>query len=178
MISRLGAAPSHWLPTPSVWVDSNPHALVTDPNALGGEQVNLTAFVRLPLNNGWYVEASYAQPIYRDLDGSQSSEKYLVAVRLSLLSSLVRRNRSGDAVLNSAPTERWPSGRRRTPGKCVYGNVSRVRIPPSPPLLKGDDFNNVSKTLKKYILCGLRRCCCGYVIFVLTSHSKIALLID
>ncbi len=30
--------------------------------------------------------------------------------------------------------ERWPSGRRRTPGKCVYGNpVSRVRIPPSPP---------------------------------------------
>ncbi len=29
---------------------------------------------------------------------------------------------------------RWPSGRRRTPGKCVYGNVSRVRIPPSPPL--------------------------------------------
>jgi short-subunit dehydrogenase len=32
-----------------------------------------------------------------------------------------------------ALTERWPSGRRRTPGKCVYGNVSRVRIPPSPP---------------------------------------------
>ncbi len=29
--------------------------------------------------------------------------------------------------------ERWPSGRRRTPGKCVYGNVSRVRTPPSPP---------------------------------------------
>ena len=27
--------------------------------------------------------------------------------------------------------ERWPSGRRRTPGKCVYGNVSRVRIPSS-----------------------------------------------
>ncbi len=30
--------------------------------------------------------------------------------------------------------ERWPSGRRRTPGKCVYGNVSRVRIPLSPPV--------------------------------------------
>ena len=28
---------------------------------------------------------------------------------------------------------RCPSGRRSTPGKCVYGNVSRVRIPPSPP---------------------------------------------
>src|SRR5258706_11213618 len=29
--------------------------------------------------------------------------------------------------------ERWPSGRRRTLGKRVYGNVSWVRIPPSPP---------------------------------------------
>ena len=28
--------------------------------------------------------------------------------------------------------ERWPSGRRRTPGKCVYAkSVSRVRIPSS-----------------------------------------------
>ena len=32
---------------------------------------------------------------------------------------------------------RCPSGRRSTPGKCVYGNVSRVRIPPSPPLRSG-----------------------------------------
>ena len=31
------------------------------------------------------------------------------------------------------PPERCPSGLRSTPGKCVYGNVSRVRIPPSPP---------------------------------------------
>jgi len=30
-------------------------------------------------------------------------------------------------------TERWPSGRRRTPGKCVYlTRVSWVRIPLSP----------------------------------------------
>ena len=30
--------------------------------------------------------------------------------------------------------ERWPSGRRRTPGKCVYvTSVSWVRIPPAPP---------------------------------------------
>ena len=29
--------------------------------------------------------------------------------------------------------ERWPSGRRRTIGNRVYGNVSRVRIPLSPP---------------------------------------------
>src|SRR2546421_6754271 len=32
-------------------------------------------------------------------------------------------------------SERWPSGRRRTLGKRVYGNVSWVRIPPSPPVL-------------------------------------------
>ena len=36
----------------------------------------------------------------------------------------------------SSSTERCPSGRRSTPGKCVYGNVPRVRIPPSPPELK------------------------------------------
>ena len=31
--------------------------------------------------------------------------------------------------------ERWPSGRRRTPGKCVWvKSSSRVRIPPAPPL--------------------------------------------
>ena len=29
----------------------------------------------------------------------------------------------------------WPSGLRRTPGKCVGGNPSRVRIPPKPPFI-------------------------------------------
>ncbi len=38
-----------------------------------------------------------------------------------------------ETLLDCAPLVRWPSGRRRTPGKCVYGNVPRVRIPPSPP---------------------------------------------
>ena len=33
------------------------------------------------------------------------------------------------------PPERCPSGRRSTPGKCVYvDSVPRVRIPPSPPI--------------------------------------------
>ena len=82
MISRLGAAPSHSLPTPSVWVDSNPHALVTNPNALGGEQVNFTAFVRVLLNKGWYVEASYTQPIYLDLNDLQSSEKHHLSLEI------------------------------------------------------------------------------------------------
>ncbi len=36
-----------------------------------------------------------------------------------------------------SPPERCPSGRRSTPGKCVWVNSSsRVRIPPSPPLLQ------------------------------------------
>ena len=82
MISRLGAAPSHLLPTPSVWVDSNPHALVTNPNALGGQQVDLTGVVRVPLNKGWYVGASYAQPIYLDLYDPQSTEKHHFGLEL------------------------------------------------------------------------------------------------
>ena len=51
-------------------------APVTNPNAFGGEQVDLTAFARVTFTQVWYVEASYAQPIYLDLDGPQSSEKY------------------------------------------------------------------------------------------------------
>ena len=41
------------------------------------------------------------------------------------------------AILSRARTERWPSGRRRSPAKGVYGLklVSRVRIPLSPPTL-------------------------------------------
>src|SRR3990172_10053560 len=31
------------------------------------------------------------------------------------------------------PMERCPRGRRGTTGNRIYGNVSRVRIPPSPP---------------------------------------------
>ena len=38
-------------------------------------------------------------------------------------------------ILYALKTVKWLSGRKRTPGKCVYVNsVSRVRIPPSPPL--------------------------------------------
>ena len=57
-------------------------APVTNPNAFGGEQVDLTAFVRVPLARGWYAEASYAQPIYLDLNGPQSSEKYHFSIEI------------------------------------------------------------------------------------------------
>ena len=49
---------------------------VANPNAFGGEQVDLTDFVRIPPTKSWYVEASYAQPIYLDLNVPQASEKY------------------------------------------------------------------------------------------------------
>ena len=57
--------------------------MVTNPNALGGEQVNLTAFVRVLLNKVWYIEASYAQPIYLDLNDLQSSEKNHFSLEIS-----------------------------------------------------------------------------------------------
>ncbi len=51
--------------------------------------------------------------------------------------------------LGPRDAERWPSGRRRTPGKCVYGNpVSRVRIPFSPPYLKFS--TSIDTTLSSY----------------------------
>ena len=51
-------------------------APVTHPNTFGGEQLDLTLFARLPLAEGWYVEAAYSQPLYLDLHGPQSSEKF------------------------------------------------------------------------------------------------------
>lgn len=57
-------------------------APVTNPNAFGGEQIDLKAFVRVPLTKGWYAEASYAQPIYLDLNGPQSSEKHHFSIEL------------------------------------------------------------------------------------------------
>ena len=44
--------------------------------SLGGEQLDFTLFARLPLAGGWYVETSYSQPLYLDLHGPQSSEKF------------------------------------------------------------------------------------------------------
>ena len=97
-------------------------------------------------------------------------------------------------VLESAPTERWPSGRRRTPGKCVYGNVSRVRIPPSPPLIGSKRARSISKTaligcldayktphssrfLIRVLICSLFWCpsrCCGQCAIYDPRLSRVA----
>ncbi len=46
--------------------------------------------------------------------------------------------------------ERWPSGRRRTPGKCVNAeSVSRVRIPFSPQFIYLNNNKLVKKETKK-----------------------------
>ena len=46
------------------------------------------------------------------------------------------RCREFESLLPCVFSESWPSGRRRTPGKCVYAkSVSRVRIPHSPPIV-------------------------------------------
>ena len=57
-------------------------APVTNPSAFGGEQIDLTVFVRFPFAGGWYAEASYAQPLYLDLNGPQSSEKYHFSIEI------------------------------------------------------------------------------------------------
>ena len=56
-------------------------------------------------------------------------------------------------------TERWPSGRRRSPAKGVWvKSSSRVRIPPSPPitdinqLLSYNNSIRTTKLIKKILL--------------------------
>ena len=51
-------------------------APVTNPSAFGGEQLDLTVFLRMPFADYWYAELSYARPLLLDLNGPQSSEKY------------------------------------------------------------------------------------------------------
>lgn len=51
-------------------------APVTNPSAFGGEQLDVTAFMRIPFADQWYAEVSYARPLFLDLNGPQSSEKY------------------------------------------------------------------------------------------------------
>ena len=57
-------------------------APVTNPNAFGGDQVDLTVFVRAPFADSWYVEAAYSQPIYLDLSGPQTSEKFHFSIEI------------------------------------------------------------------------------------------------
>jgi len=57
-------------------------APVTNPNAFAGDQVDLTVFARAPFVGSWYVEAAYFQPIYLDLSGPQTSEKFNYSIEI------------------------------------------------------------------------------------------------
>ena len=57
-------------------------APVTNPSAFGGEQLDFTVFLRVPLAGQWYGELSYARPLFLDLSGPQSSEKYHFSLEL------------------------------------------------------------------------------------------------
>jgi len=57
-------------------------APVTNPNAFGGEQVDVTGFLRVPFADKWYAEVSYARPVFLDLNGPQSSEKYHFSIEI------------------------------------------------------------------------------------------------
>ena len=46
-------------------------------------------------------------------------------------------------------TERWPSGRRRSPAKGVWvKSSSRVRIPPSPPITVINQLLNLKNSIR------------------------------
>ena len=57
-------------------------APVTNPSAFGGEQLDFTVFLRVPFASQWYGELSYARPLFLDLNGPQSSEKYHFSLEL------------------------------------------------------------------------------------------------
>ena len=57
-------------------------APVADPNAFGGEQLELTAFVDLALSKNWSTRIEYSQPVWLDLNGPQTAENYHFAVTI------------------------------------------------------------------------------------------------
>src|SRR6478735_8515809 len=68
-------------------------------------------------------------------------------------------------------TVRWPSGLRRTPGKCVYVNsVPRVQIPVSPPYAC---FPMSKETLKARVTAGFFVCFYPLLSVEIQFHSEL-----
>ena len=42
----------------------------------------LRFFLRMPFADKWYAEVSYARPLFLDLNGPQSSEKYHLSLEV------------------------------------------------------------------------------------------------
>lgn len=58
-------------------------APVVDPNAFGGQQLDLSAFVDIDLSTDWFIRAEVSKPLYLNLNGPQSGENYHVGITLS-----------------------------------------------------------------------------------------------
>ena len=80
--------------------------------------------------------------------GGRAVEGGRLEIVLAVLSRYVGSNPtlSANSILIA---ERWLSGRRRSPGERVDGlnSVSRVQIPPSPPILDKQSLPRVIRTL-------------------------------
>ena len=58
-------------------------APVVDPNAFGGQQVNVSAFLSIDLSANWNFRAEYSRPVWLDLNGPQSAEDYRLSLGIS-----------------------------------------------------------------------------------------------
>lgn len=58
-------------------------APVVDPNAFGGEQVDVTLYVALNLSQDWRMKLRYKQPVWLDLNGPQSALDRHVSISVS-----------------------------------------------------------------------------------------------
>jgi hypothetical protein len=57
-------------------------APVADPTAFGGEQIELTLAAEFDINGSWFVRGEYSEPLWLDLNGPQTAEKYHFALTL------------------------------------------------------------------------------------------------
>jgi hypothetical protein len=58
-------------------------APVVDPNAFGGQQVNVSAFLSIDFSANWNFRAEYSRPVWLDLNGPQSAEDYRLSLGIS-----------------------------------------------------------------------------------------------
>ena len=58
-------------------------APVVDPNAFGGEQLDITVYVALNLSQDWRMKFRYKQPVWLDLNGPQSALDQHVSISVS-----------------------------------------------------------------------------------------------
>ena len=57
-------------------------APVADPTAFGGEQIEFTLAAEFNIDGSWFVRGEYSEPLWLDLNGPQTAEKYHFALTL------------------------------------------------------------------------------------------------